>query len=101
MLYEIKPIATEADAAVFDPARGSGDIEANAVTNPPHVPGDAPARSALAGLPLLVSTNQVAELCGVSPRHICRLCEHGELKAVKLGKMWRINRDALAERLGL
>lgn len=57
--------------------------------------------TALEDLPQLVSCKQLAQVCGVSERHIARMCEAGELKSVKLGRIWRINRDAVAERLGL
>jgi len=56
----------------------------------------------LRNLPELASVQEVASALNVSPRHIARLCERGEIKAVKLGaKLWRINRNALAERFGL
>ena len=55
----------------------------------------------LAELPPLASVQQVARACNVSERHVLRLCERGELKAVRLGKVWRINRDALAAKLGM
>ena len=32
---------------------------------------------------------------------ICRMCRAGKLKAVKVGKYWRINRNALLEFAGL
>ena len=34
---------------------------------------------------------EVAELIGVTPRYIERLCIDGDLRAVKLGKQWRID----------
>lgn len=55
----------------------------------------------LAELPPLASVRQVARACNVSERHVLRLCERGELKAVRLGKVWRISRDALAAKLGM
>ena len=55
----------------------------------------------LAELPPLATVRQVARACSVSERHVLRLCERGELKAVRLGKVWRINRDALAATLGV
>lgn len=61
----------------------------------------ATATPTLNALPPLVSCKQLAEVCGCSERHIARMCKAGQLKAVKLGKIWRINRDAAAERLGL
>ncbi len=59
------------------------------------------ATTTLAELPPLASVRQVARACNVSERHVLRLCERGELKAVRLGKVWRINRDALAAKLGM
>lgn len=58
-------------------------------------------RLTIADLPQLATCKQLAEVTGCSVRHIAHMCERGELKAVKLGKLWRINRDAAAERLGL
>lgn len=55
----------------------------------------------LSELPPLASVRQVARACNVSERHVLRLCERGELKAVRLGKVWRINRDALMRMAGV
>lgn len=52
-------------------------------------------------LPALLSILQAAELAGVSGRTITRLCDNGTIKAVKVGNLWRINRDALLVFLGL
>lgn len=49
----------------------------------------------------LMTAAQAAEVMRVSPRQVARMCARGELKAVRVGKLWRVNRDALAERLGL
>lgn len=57
--------------------------------------------AALGDMPQLVSVRQAAQVLNCSGRHVMRLCERGELKAVKLGRLWRINRDALAARCGL
>lgn len=57
--------------------------------------------AALSDLPQLLSVRQAAGVLNVSGRHVMRLCERGELKAVKLGRVWRINRDALAKSCGL
>ena len=59
------------------------------------------ATATMADLPPLATPRQVAEVCSVSERHVLRLCERGELKAVRLGRVWRINRDALAAKLGM
>lgn len=47
----------------------------------------------------LLTAGEVAVLTGLSHRTVTRLCESGEIKAAKLGKSWRINRAALAEKL--
>lgn len=47
-------------------------------------------------LPQLMSVSQAADVLGVSQRHVARLCERGKIKAVKIGRLWRVNRDALA-----
>lgn len=49
----------------------------------------------------LVDSKIAASTLGVSPRTVTRLCERGEIKAVKVGAQWRINRDALLEFAGL
>lgn len=57
--------------------------------------------AALGDMPQLMTPRQAAAVLNVSGRHVLRLCERGELRAVKLGKVWRINRDALAKSCGL
>ena len=52
-------------------------------------------------LPQLMSVSQAAGVLGVSQRHVARLCERGEIKAVKIGRLWRVNRDALAAQCGI
>lgn len=50
----------------------------------------------------LMDVKQVAgEILHVSERTVTRMCASGELKAVKVGHQWRINRDALLEYAGL
>lgn len=49
----------------------------------------------------LITVHEAAGLCGVSERHITRMCTLGEIKAVKLGRIWRINRESLFSLLGL
>lgn len=49
----------------------------------------------------LVSVREAAQLCGTSERHITRMCTVGEIKAVKLGRIWRIDRAAFMAKLGL
>lgn len=57
-----------------------------------------PKREALA--PLLTST-EAASVMRVVPRMVTKMCNSGELKAVRIGNRWRINRDALLAKCGL
>lgn len=52
-------------------------------------------------LPALLTTKQAARLLGVTTRTVTRLCERGEIKAVRVASLWRVNRDALLEQYGL
>lgn len=45
--------------------------------------------------PLLLSTEQVADMLGISPRHVRDLLAEGVLPGVKLGHIWRVPRRAL------
>ena len=49
----------------------------------------------------LIDAKQAAEILQVCPRTIARMCERGEIKAVKVRSLWRINRDALLDFAGL
>lgn len=49
----------------------------------------------------LVTTCEAAAVMHISERQVARMCADGRLRAVKVGKLWRINRDALGEYLGL
>lgn len=51
--------------------------------------------------PKLLTPNQAAELSNVSAFTIRKLCREGKLKALQIGSVWRINRDALIHYLGL
>ena len=53
------------------------------------------------GLPPMLDTDQAAEILNVHPRTVVRMCINGELKAVKVRSLWRVNRDALLEFAGL
>lgn len=44
---------------------------------------------------------EVSNTVGRSERYWRSLCERGEIKATKLGRVWLINRAALMEQLGL
>ena len=52
-------------------------------------------------LPQLMTARQAASVLSVSERQIARMCEHEKLPAAKVGRAWRINRDALAARYGI
>lgn len=49
----------------------------------------------------LFTVREAASLAHVSPRTIARMCELGEVRAVKVRSMWRINRADLMRVLGL
>lgn len=49
----------------------------------------------------LMGTKEAALIIGCSQKHVCELCERGEVKAVRLGRCWHVNRAALVEQLGL
>lgn len=51
--------------------------------------------------PMLLDTKQGRDILNISERSITRMCSNGQLKAVKVGGVWRINRDALLEFAGL
>ena len=50
---------------------------------------------------LLMSPKEAALIAGVSVRTIVRMCTGGELPAVKLRDVWRINRQKFMEYVGL
>ena len=37
----------------------------------------------------------------VTTRQVAKMCERGKLRSVKVGRLWRVNRDALAAYLGI
>ena len=43
-------------------------------------------------LPLIMDCEYVATLLGISLNSIYKLCLNGEIKAFKVGKLWRIKR---------
>lgn len=49
----------------------------------------------------MIGTPEAAHLIGCSGKHVRALCMRGEIRAVRLGKCWHVNRQALMERLGL
>ena len=46
-------------------------------------------------LPLVLTTQQVADLLQVDHRTMTNYCQRGQIKAFKIGKNWRITREAL------
>lgn len=42
-----------------------------------------------------------AEMMGLTPGGLRKMCSQGRLKAVKCGRAWRISRDYLMEHIGL
>lgn len=49
---------------------------------------------------LLMKPTECARLAGVSTRTITRMCECGQLPAVKLRNAWRVNRDEFMRAIG-
>ena len=52
-------------------------------------------------LPVMLDVETSSNIANCSPRHIREMLQSGKLQGVKLGKVWRVNRDALLEMLGL
>lgn len=52
-------------------------------------------------LPPLISTGQGSALGIASEREMRRMCQNGTIKAIRVGRHWRIHRDALLEQFGL
>ena len=52
-------------------------------------------------IPALLDTRQAASLLNVSERTVTRLCSRGKIRARRVGRLWRINRDALLSAVGL
>lgn len=48
--------------------------------------------------PLLMTTRQAADCLQITAR-VTKLCQRGELPGVRVGRLWRVNRDKLAEML--
>lgn len=47
-------------------------------------------------LPELLTPKQAAGVMQVTTRQVAKMCERGKLRAVRVGRLWRVNRDALA-----
>jgi excisionase family DNA binding protein len=41
----------------------------------------------------IMGVNEAAELWGLSPDHVKRLCRDGDVNAVKIGKSWVLEKD--------
>ena len=52
-------------------------------------------------LPMLITTEQAAQIMGFDVTAVRRMCSKGTIKAVRLENQWRINRDALLATCGL
>lgn len=48
-------------------------------------------------VPVCVDAYYASELLRVSHQLVCRYCRQGRLKAVLVGREWRISKDALRE----
>jgi excisionase family DNA binding protein len=44
------------------------------------------------GMKLLMSPAEVGRIVGVRPRTVARWCREGKIDALKIGRVWRINR---------
>lgn len=64
----------------------------------PSIPTDT---EGLRALPLLLDIETARQMPNVSGRYMRTLCEEGKVKAVKMGKVWRVNRDSLIAFCGL
>ena len=50
---------------------------------------------------LVLTVKQAATLLDCSERSVCQACERGMIKAAKVMSMWRINKAALLEYIGI
>ncbi len=46
-------------------------------------------------LPLVLTSDEVAEILRVSPQSVRAMCRDGRLQGTKIGKQWRIERRVL------
>lgn len=51
--------------------------------------------------PKLIDPKEAAQILGVNPRTVTRMCADGTLKAVRVRSLWRINRDYLMQFAGI
>ena len=52
-------------------------------------------------LPQMLTVHEVAQLLNLCDRTVYRMCESGDLEAVKIGKLWRIRRVTVLKIMGL
>lgn len=50
---------------------------------------------------LMLKPTEAARIAGVSTRTVTRMCEAGQVQAVKLRGAWRLNRAAFMKQLGV
>lgn len=55
----------------------------------------------LKSLPVLLNIETASGIPQISDRQMRKWCEDGTIKAVKMGRVWRVNRDSLLEFCGL
>lgn len=49
----------------------------------------------------VVGPDEGSKLLGISKQTFCRLCQSGEIEAVKIGRQWRVGREWLLKYAGL
>ena len=52
-------------------------------------------------LPVLLDTETAARLAGFSAKFVREHCRLGDIECVRIGREWRIHRDAYLRKLGL
>ena len=52
-------------------------------------------------LPIMLDANTCAAIVGTSAKCIRDRCAKGDIRAVKIGRVWRIERDSFLAQLGL
>ena len=52
-------------------------------------------------LPPLLTISQIVTMGVCSDREVRKMCADGQVKAIKVGKNWRIYRDSLLRHIGL
>ena len=55
----------------------------------------------LKNLPIMLPIEIAKQIPRCSGRYMRTLCESGQVRAVKVGRMWRVNRDSLLSYCGL